>query len=129
MLAALILALLIALGLGAVAYALTSPEILSHMSNGRNGAMPAEAIPSAEFIFFSIFSFFYLMWATLPLSIGASRQSNQCLLMYPISLRNLSLSTWQEKVTCKSILRFRDPGIGWVQFVKVNARWALLVAV
>src|SRR6187431_1453981 len=54
MLAALALALLIALGLGFAAYALTSPHI------GFEGAMRAQrelgerGLPAAEFIFFSI---------------------------------------------------------------------------
>lgn len=90
MLAALACALVIALGLGVAAYALTSPEFMPYIAQGRRAARGAEAIPSAEFIFFSIFSFCYLMWATLPLSIGSSRQFEPGrLLMYPISLRKL----------------------------------------
>ena len=88
--AALTLALIIALGLGAAAYALTSPGILTHVAEGRRRAKSAGTIPSAQFIFFSIFSFCYLMWATLPLSVGSSRQFDPGrLLMYPISLRKL----------------------------------------
>jgi hypothetical protein len=89
MLAAIALALLIALGLGVVAYALTSPEIgLQTMAS--KSSRGARTIPSAEFIFFSIFSMAYLLWATLPLSIGSSRQFDPGnLLLYPISLRRL----------------------------------------
>lgn len=88
--AALTLALIIALGLGAAAYALTSPGVLTHVAEGRRRARSAGTIPSAQFIFFSIFSFCYLMWATLPLSVGSSRQFDPGrLLMYPISLRKL----------------------------------------
>lgn len=92
MLAALAFALLMALGLGVAAYALTSPdmipgglEALQTKTSGR-----ARAIPSAEFIFFSILAMSYLLWATLPLSIGSSRQFDPGnLLLYPISLRKL----------------------------------------
>jgi len=90
MLAALALALLIALGLGFAAYALTSPHI------GLEGAMRAQrglgdqGLPSAEFIFFSILALAYLVWSTLPLGIGSSRQFDPGnLLLYPISLRKL----------------------------------------
>jgi Membrane protein of 12 TMs len=92
MLAALALALLIALGLGIAAYVLTSPDIVStgaqalqEKSQGR-----APTLPPAEFVFFSIFAMCYLLWATLPLSIGSSRQFDPGnLLLYPVSLRKL----------------------------------------
>ena len=89
MLAALLLALLIALGLGVAAYALTSPEVgLQNLKPKTRAGDPS--IPSAEFIFFSIFSLLFLLWATLPLSIGSSRQFDPGnLLLYPISLRKL----------------------------------------
>ena len=87
MLVALALALLIALGLGVAAYALTSPEVGLHNIQTRTGE---PAIPSAEFIFFSILALCYLLWATLPLSIGSNRQFDPGnLLLYPISLRKL----------------------------------------
>ena len=89
MLVALAFALMTALGLGAAAYALTSPEIILQTDVNLSDKA-AQAIPSAEFIFFSIFAFCYLMWASLPLSIGSSRQFEPGrLLMYPISLRKL----------------------------------------
>lgn len=89
MLAALALALLIALGLGVAAYVLTSPEVgLQNLQPKTRAGDPI--IPSAEFIFFSIFALLYLLWATLPLSIGSSRQFDPGnLLLYPISLRKL----------------------------------------
>jgi hypothetical protein len=88
MLAALALALLIALGLGVAAYALTSPEISESLQS--QSAEGGSGIPSAEFIFFSIFALCYLVWSTLPLSIGSSRQFDPGnLLLYPISLRKL----------------------------------------
>jgi hypothetical protein len=86
-LVALALALLIALGLGVAAYALTSPEVGLHNIRTRTGE---PAMPSAEFIFFSILALCYLLWATLPLSIGSNRQFDPGnLLLYPISLRKL----------------------------------------
>lgn len=89
MLAALALALLIALGLGVAAYFLTSPEVgLQNLQPKTRAGDPL--IPSAEFIFFSIFALLYLLWATLPLSIGSSRQFDPGnLLLYPVSLRKL----------------------------------------
>jgi hypothetical protein len=88
MLAALALALLIALGLGVAAYALTSPEISESLQS--QSTRGGSGIPSAEFIFFSIFALCYLLWSTLPLSIGSSRQFDPGnLLLYPISLPKL----------------------------------------
>lgn len=89
MLAALALALLIGLGLGVAAYVLTSPKV--GLQNFQARARAGEqVIPPAEFIFFSIFALLYLLWATLPLSIGSSRQFDPGnLLLYPISLRKL----------------------------------------
>lgn len=89
MLIALAFALLIALGLGIAAYALNSPAGILQTAQGRTVARAA-AIPSAEFVFFGIFAFCYLIWATLPLSIGSSKEFDPGrLLMYPISLRKL----------------------------------------
>lgn len=89
MIAALALALMIALGLGVAAYVLTSPEVgLAGIQGQRAPGTPG--IPSAEFIFFSILALCYLLWATLPLSIGSSRQFDPGnLLLYPISFRKL----------------------------------------
>src|SRR6185503_2749928 len=88
MLAALVLALLVALGLGVGAYLLTSPatDLAGIQSQGGSRA----ALPSAEFIFFSVLALCYLLWSTLPLSIGSSRQFDPGhLLLYPVSLRKL----------------------------------------
>ncbi len=85
---ALTIALLVAVGLGVSAYALTTPGFgLQNLAAKSQGT---GSVPSAEFIFFSIFAFAYLLWATLPLSIGSSRQFDPGnLLLYPISLRKL----------------------------------------
>lgn len=86
MLAALALALVVAAGLGVGAYLLSSPEI---MAQARQQTEAGE-LPSTQFIFFSIFALSFLIWATLPLSTGSTRQFDPGkLLMYPISLRKL----------------------------------------
>lgn len=85
MLIALFIALTVALVLGFAAYALSQPGALSD-------AFRREVSPSAsvEFIFFSMFGLIYLMWATVPLSIGGSKQFDAGkMLMYPITLRKL----------------------------------------
>ncbi|HEY8184534.1 MAG TPA: hypothetical protein VIF64_00615 [Pyrinomonadaceae bacterium] len=86
---ALVLALVIALALGLAAYFLTSPKLgLQNVQSRPRRGDPT--IPSVEFIFFSIFALLYLLWASLPLSIGSSRQFDPGnLLLYPISLRKL----------------------------------------
>jgi hypothetical protein len=89
MLAALALSLVIAAGIGFAAYALSSPEfgLQGLQVSSRRGT---RALPSVELIFFSIFSMTYLLWITLPLSMGSSRQFDPGnLLMYPISFRKL----------------------------------------
>lgn len=110
MLVALVFALVIALGLGAAAYVLSSPEIMTQITR-REARGGAGSIPSAQFIFFSILTFFYLLWATLPLSVGTGRQFEPGrLLMYPISLRKLfALDFISETVNLQSI--FAIPAI------------------
>ena len=85
----LVLAAVVSLGLGITAYLIThSFEMAAVMQ--KTMAQQGRSAASAEFIFFSIFSFLYLMWATLPLSIGGSKQFDAGrLLMYPISLGKL----------------------------------------
>lgn len=88
MLLALLFSLVLALILGIVAFFISQPEALREIL-GR-GAREIPAAATTEFIFFSIFGFLYLMWATLPLSIGGSKQFDAGkLLMYPITLRKL----------------------------------------
>jgi hypothetical protein len=89
---------------------LASPEIMTHITR-REARGVADSLPSAEFIFFSILSFFYLMWATLPISVGTGRQFEPGrLLMYPISLRKLfAVDFISETVNLQSI--FAIPAI------------------
>ena len=89
-LAALALSLLIALGLGIAAYALTSEAGAAQIEQARAATKAAADIPPAHFVLFMIFGFLYLLWATLPLSLGSGAQFDPGrLLMYPISLRKL----------------------------------------
>ncbi len=88
-LAALALSLVIAAGVGFAAYALTSPEFGLQGMQVRSGR-GTRALPPVEMIFFSIFSMTYLLWVTLPLSMGSSRQFDPGnLRLYPISFRKL----------------------------------------
>lgn len=109
--ATLVLALAIAAGLGITAYALTtSHEVVDAMQATDSIQTPAPISP--EFIFFTIFAFLYLVWATLPLSIGSSKQfAPGRFLLYPISLRRLfvldlisEVTTLQSVVALPSIL-------------------------
>ena len=89
MLLAFTFSLLFALLLGFVAYSLAQPEGLGSAIQ-RTAARDLPAGASTEFIFFSIFGIMYLMWATVPLSLGGSKQFDAGkLLMYPITLRKL----------------------------------------
>ena len=91
MLLAFIFAAMFALILGFVAYSLAQPEGLGSALQ-RTAARDLPAGASTEFIFFSIFGVIYLMWATVPLSLGGSKQFDAGkLLMYPITLRKLFL--------------------------------------
>ena len=86
MLLAVGLALLVALGLGVAAYALSSPEVAESFPSSGAGTT---GVPT-ELIFFSILSLCFLLWSSLPLSLGSSRQFDPGnLLLYPISLHKL----------------------------------------
>jgi hypothetical protein len=87
---ALIFSLGVAFGLCVAAYALTSPEVGFQKAFEAQRLRGAATMPSAEFIFFSIFGLAYLLWSTIPLSVGTSRTFDPGnLLLYPISLRKL----------------------------------------
>jgi hypothetical protein len=99
MLAALALALIVALGLGIAAYFLTKPSIAGMLQRPTSSRGSVDRL-STEFIFFSIYAFIYLMWATLPLSIGSSRQFDAGkLLLYPITLRKLFAIDFLSEIT------------------------------
>ncbi|HEV8429338.1 MAG TPA: hypothetical protein VGQ41_15660 [Pyrinomonadaceae bacterium] len=89
MLLAFTFALVFALILGVIAYLLTNPEGLGSAIQ-RTAARDLPENASTELIFFSIFGIVYLMWATVPLSLGGGKQFDAGkLLMYPITLRKL----------------------------------------
>jgi hypothetical protein len=82
-------ALAVAAGLGFAAYFLSQPGAMTEAFR-RGAATEGFPVSSVEFIFFSILAFLYLMWATIPLSIGSSKQFDAGrMLMYPISLGKL----------------------------------------
>jgi hypothetical protein len=89
MIVALLFSLGLALVLGVVAYVISRPGVLSSILSRSSARENVTAI-TAEFVFFSIFGFLYLMWATLPLSLGGGKQFDAGkLLLYPITLRKL----------------------------------------
>jgi len=84
------LALLIALVLGLVAYAISAEATSLQSAEIRAATKAASDMPPAYFVLFMIFSFLYLLWASLPLSISSGNQFDPGrLLMYPVSLRKL----------------------------------------
>jgi len=87
MLVTIVFSLGVATGLGVVSYVISQPETVAHLF----GDLPEmSAAAGAEFVFFSIIGLIYLMWATLPLSLGGAKQFDAGkLLMYPITLRKL----------------------------------------
>jgi len=89
MLLVLSFALSVATGLGFAAYFLSKPGSMTEAFR-RGAAGQGFPVTSVEFIFFSILAFLYLMWATIPLSMGSSKQFDAGrMLMYPISLGKL----------------------------------------
>ena len=104
-------ALLIALTLGLVAYAITAEASSLQSAEIRAATRAASDMPPAFFVLVMIFSFLYLLWATLPLSIGSGNQFDPGrLLMYPISLRKLfAIDLISELVSLSSL--FAVPAI------------------
>jgi hypothetical protein len=99
MLLALGLAMLLAVALFFAAYFLSRPNATAEMFR-RSATAQNAAAASGEFIFFTILAFLYLMWASLPLSIGSNKQFDPGrLLMYPISLRKLFAIDFLSEVT------------------------------
>ena len=93
------LALLLAVALFFAAYFLSRPNATAEMFR-RSATAQNPSAASSEFIFFTILAFLYLMWASLPLSIGSNKQFDPGrLLMYPISLRKLFAIDFLSEVT------------------------------
>ena len=93
------IALAVAMGLGFAAYFTTKPGVMSEAFR-RGATREGFGSATAELVFFSIFSFLYLMWATVPLSIGSSRQFDAGrMLIYPISLKKLFAIDFMSEIT------------------------------
>jgi hypothetical protein len=93
-LAALAIALVIAVVLGIVVYNLLSPgsseQILARLPAGHPQTAEMRDLMKPGFLLFMIFGILYLMWATVPLSLGGGSQfAPGRLLLYPVSLRKL----------------------------------------
>ncbi len=91
-------ALVVALGLGLGAYGLSKPGGLSAAFQ-RGAAREGISAEPIEYMFI-VFAFLYLMWATVPLSIGSSKQFEVGrMMMYPISLRKLFAFDFVSEIT------------------------------
>lgn len=94
-LAALVIALVIAVLLGIAVYNVLSPDASSQIlaqlpPNDPLAAEMKEMMKSGALLLFIIFSILYLMWATVPLSLGGGSQFTPGrMLLYPVSLRKL----------------------------------------
>lgn len=101
---------LFALAVAAGSYVLSLPRGMDAIIEA-TAEQPQFSNLSIEFIFFSVFAFSYMLWATIPLSTGSTRQFDPGnLLMYPISLKKLfAVDFVSELVTLASI--FAIPSI------------------
>jgi hypothetical protein len=94
-LVALFIALVIAVILGIVVYNLLTPGsseqiIQAQFPSGHPQAEEMRDMLRPNFLLFMIFGILYLMWATVPLSLGGGSQFTPGrLLLYPVSLRKL----------------------------------------
>ncbi|HKQ53579.1 MAG TPA: hypothetical protein VJT74_14480 [Pyrinomonadaceae bacterium] len=94
-LTAVVVALAIALVLGFTVYRMLSPgaaaEILAQLPPGHPYAAEVrEMMRSGFLLLFMVFAILYLMWATVPLSLGGGSQFTPGrLLLYPVSLKKL----------------------------------------
>lgn len=94
-LAAVVVALAIALILGFTVYRMLSPgaaaEILAQLPPDHPYASEVrELMRNAFLLLFMVFAILYLMWATVPLSLGGGGQFTPGrLLLYPVSLKKL----------------------------------------
>jgi hypothetical protein len=105
MMLALLFSLALALVLAVVAYVISQPGTLSTILS-RSSAREIPVAATTEFIFFTIFGFLYLMWGTLPLSLGGGKQFDAGkMLLYPITLRKLfAVDFLSELTTLHSVI-------------------------
>ena len=110
-LAALAFSIIVAAGLGVAAYVVSSANIVTAIRHAGAASKAVNDMPTAGFILFIIFAFLYMLWATLPLSIGGGSQFDPGrLLMYPISLPKLFAVDLVSELTSLSSL-FAVPSI------------------
>ena len=104
MLVALLFSILLAIGFGIAAYFLTKPGGAVDFIQRETHSNVSPDL-SAELIFFTIFGFSFLLWATVPLSTGSARQFDPGnMLLYPISLKKLfAFDFISELITLPSI--------------------------
>jgi hypothetical protein len=94
-LTALVFALFLAVVLGLVVYKVLSPDsaayVLAQLPPDHPLALEMKQLMQSGFLLlFIIFAFLYLMWATVPLSLGGGSQFTPGrLLLYPVSLQKL----------------------------------------
>lgn len=105
MLLAFVFSVIVAVVIGLVSYVISQPDMLGEFLR-RSSREDIPIAATAEFVFFTIFGFVYLMWATLPLSIGGGKQFDAGkLLMYPITLSKLfAVDFLSELTTLHSVI-------------------------
>src|SRR4051794_17487892 len=90
---ALVFALVVALGLGVASYSMAAGPL---RPGPAAGGMPVDGFS----FLFVIFAGVYLMWATVPLSLGGANQFDAGrMLLYPISLKKLFVADFASEVT------------------------------
>src|SRR5947209_659980 len=133
---ALAFALFLAVILGLVVHMAVSPDSAQNLAQFSQAAILRDEmrryLQSASLLVFVIFTFLYLMWATVPLSLGGGSQFTPGrLLLYPVSLGKLfALDFLSEFTNIASIFAIPiilavaiGAGLGLG-----NVLWALLVA-
>jgi len=108
---ALTFSLAAAAGLGFAAYFISSASMVTAIRHAGAASKAVNDVPPADFILFIIFAFVYMLWATLPLSIGGGSQFDPGrLLMYPIGLPKLFAIDLMSELTSLSSI-FAVPSI------------------
>jgi hypothetical protein len=108
--AMLVLAILVAMGLGIAAYTMSSAHHELHSQIGL--AVDREAsIITLDAALFMMFAFIYMVWATLPLTLGTAGQFDPSrLLIYPIGLSKLFAFDFLSELTSMSSI-FAVPAV------------------
>ena len=100
-LAALVVALAIAFILGLIVFNVLSPDASRQILEQLPPDDPfSELVKKASTLLFMIFGILYLMWATVPLSLGGGSQFTPGrMLLYPVSLRKLFALDYLSELT------------------------------